>query len=128
MHSFCLECGQHPADGCRNWCGNYTPTTVYRHQTPRARNTDPATSHHAATAVANVTETQQAILEAYRAHGPMTDEELCQRLAVDTQRPVSVSGIRTRRAELVEAGTVHDTQTTRPTATGRAAIVWTANR
>jgi hypothetical protein len=47
---------------------------------------------------------------------------------VDTQRPVSVSGIRTRRAELVEAGTVYDTGETRPTISGRAAIVWDVRR
>lgn len=128
MSNFCLECGQHPADGCRNWCASYTPPTVYRHQTPRARNTDPATSHHAATAVANVTETQQAILEAYRAHGPLIDEDLCRRLADALADPVSVSGVRTRRAELVETGDVHDTGQTRPTISGRAAIVWDVRR
>jgi len=126
MSDLCQECGQHPTEGCRNWCGNYHPTVIYHHTAPRARNTDPATSHQAAATVTNVTDTQQLILEAYKAHGPMTDEELCQQLAVTTQKPVSVSGIRTRRSELVEAGRVYNTTDTRLTATGRAAIVWAA--
>ena len=124
MSNLCHECGQAPSEGHRRWCGNYHPAVIYHNTTPRARNTDPTTSHQAAATVTGVTETQQRILEAYRVNGAMSDEELCQRLAVTTQQPVSVSGIRTRRCELVEAGQVYDTGKTRPTATGRAAIVW----
>ena len=127
MTDLCQECGQYTSEGCRAWCSNAAPpAVVYHYTTPKARTTDPTTSHAAAATVTTttVTETQQRILDAYRAHGPLTDEELCQRLAVETRKPVSVSGIRTRRSELVDAGQVHDTGTTKATATGRAAIVW----
>lgn len=127
MSDLCHDCGQHDTEGCRRWCPNYEPAVIYHHDTPRARVTDPATSHAAAASVTNVTDTQHRILAAYRQHGPMTDEELCQRLAAETGRPVSVSGIRTRRAELVEMGKVHDTDTGKPTTTGRMAIVWNAS-
>jgi len=108
------------------WCDQYRPAVVYSNTTPRARNTDPTTSHQAAASVATdtLTHTQALILEALRAHGPLTDEQLCQRIAEVERKPVSVSGIRTRRSELVTAGCVVDTGERRQTATGRQAIVW----
>ena len=108
------------------WCDQYRPAVVYSNTTPRARNTDPTTSHNAAASVATdtVTRTQAFILEALRAHGPLTDEQLCQRIADVERKPVSVSGIRTRRSELVTAGRVIDTGRRQPTLTGRSAIVW----
>ena len=108
------------------WCDQYRPAVVYSNTTPRARNTDPTTSHNAAASVATdtVTRTQALILEALRAHGPLTDEQLCQRIADVERKPVSVSGIRTRRSELVTAGRVIDTGRRQPTLTGRSAIVW----
>ena len=108
------------------WCDQYRPEVMYKHTTPRARNTDPDTSHQAAASVAidTLTRTQALILEALRAHGPLTDEQLCQRIAEVERKPVSVSGIRTRRSELVTAGRVVDTGERRQTATGRQAIVW----
>ena len=126
MSELCHDCGQYEAEGCRQWCPNYTPPVIYHNSTPRARSTDPATSHHAADALTteSVSATKERILEAYGANGPMTDEELCLRLAVVYDRPVSVSSIRTRRSELVVAGLVFDTGDTRPTCTGRQAIVW----
>ncbi len=108
------------------WCNQYRPEVIYTNTTPRARNTDPTTSHEAAASVAidTLTRTQGLILEALRAHGPLTDEQLCQRIAEVERKPVSVSGIRTRRSELVTAGRVVDTGERRQTATGRQAIVW----
>ena len=54
----------------------------------------------------------------------MSDEQLCMRIADDQQSPVSVSGVRTRRSELVAAGKIVDTGERVPTRTGRQAIVW----
>ena len=71
-----------------------------------------------------INRTQQLIIDTLRNEGPCTDEELCQHIAAATAQPVSVSGIRTRRSELVTAGIVVDTDTGRPTRTGRMAIVW----
>lgn len=122
--SYCLHCGEER--GHLGWCDAYRPEPVYAHTTPRARRTDPTTSHNAAASVATdtVTRTQALILEALRAHGPLTDEQLCQRIADVERQPVSVSGIRTRRSELVTAGRVIDTGRRQPTLTGRSAIVW----
>ena len=108
------------------WCDEYRPKVVYTNTTPRARNSDPTTSHDAAATVTadTVTSTQHRILEALRAGGPMTDEHLCMALADVERQPVSVSGVRTRRSELVAAGHVVDTGRRQPTRTGRTAIVW----
>lgn len=124
MSNLCFECGQYAAEGCRQWCPVRDPQQPARKQKPRARSTDPATSLEAAKTVSNVGKTQQRILCALRAHGPMTDEELCKAIADQEKEPVSVSGIRTRRSELVELGDVYDTGKTRLTVTGRSAIVW----
>jgi len=122
--SYCLHCGEER--GHLGWCDDYRPEPVYAHTTPRARRTDPATSHEAATTVTSstVTRTQGLILEALRAHGPLTDELLCMRLADAQGEPVSVSGVRTRRSELVASGRIVDTGRRQPTRTGRSAIVW----
>ncbi len=108
------------------WCDQYRPEVIYTHTTPRARNTDPSTSHQAAASVATdtVTRTQALILEALRAHGPLTDEQLCQRIAEVERKYLAVSGIRTRRSELVKAGRVVDTGDRQPMLSGRPAIVW----
>ncbi|MCP4743224.1 MAG: hypothetical protein GY871_13525 [Actinomycetales bacterium] len=108
------------------WCNQYRPGVIYSNTTPRARNTDPTTSHQAAASVApdTLTRTQALILEALRAHGPLTDEQLCQRIAQVERKYLAVSGIRTRRSELVKAGRVIDTGDRQPMLSGRPAIVW----
>ena len=108
------------------WCQDYKPEVVYKYTTPRARNTDPVTSHQAAATITRsaVTETQQRIIETLQTHGPLTDEQLCQRIAADLAKPVSVSGVRTRRSELVTDGRVIDTGQREQTRSGRNAIVW----
>lgn len=74
----------------------------------------------------NVTITQGFVLRALRK--PRTDPEL-----IDAYRhlkkapPASESGIRTRRAELVDKGMVHDTGKRSVTPYGRKAIVWSVN-
>ncbi len=108
------------------WCDQYRPAVVYSNTTPRARKTDPTTSHNAAASVATdtLTRTQALILEALRAHGPLTDEQLCQRIAQVERKYLAVSGIRTRRSELVKTGRVIDTGDRQPMLSGRPAIVW----
>ena len=108
------------------WCDQYRPEIIYSNTTPRARNTDPETSHAAAASVTFETLTwmQALVLQTLHTHGPMTDEQLCVRIADDQEEPVSVSGVRTRRSELAAAGMVVDTGKRMPTRTGRQAIVW----
>ena len=119
----CLHCGS-DNDAHMKWCDDYTPAPIYRHT--KARNTDPHTSHAAAASVTQetLTQTQTLVLQTLQTHGPLTDEQLCMRIADDQQQPVSVSGVRTRRSELAAAGRVVDTGTRVPTRTGRQAIVW----
>ena len=47
------------------WCDQYRPEVIYSNTTPRARNTDPTTSHQAAATITRttVTDTQRMILE-----------------------------------------------------------------
>lgn len=93
---------------------------------PHARLTDPNTSHSAASSVQNITETQQAILQLLTLH-PMTDQELVRWYQNQLIAPrASESGIRSRRAELVEQGLVKDTGERKKLESGRSAVVWTA--
>lgn len=60
------------------------------------------------------------VLEYLKHCGPSTDEEMqhYMNLNPSTQRP--------RRIELVRAGLVYDSGQTRPTRSGRSAVVWRA--
>lgn len=89
----------------------------------RARTTDPETSHEAAT-VTNTNALQRRVLVLLMS-GARTDEEL-----LDLHRagwpdtPVSPSGLRSRRAELVRMGYVEFADEHRTTAAGRRTRVW----
>ena len=97
----------------------------------KARATDPETSHEAAASVARISDAQGFILKMLNTHGPLTDEKLW-----DLYHPadiqiyhfihMSISGARSRRAELVKAGLVRDSGERRETRSGRKAIVWEA--
>lgn len=93
----------------------------------RTRSTDPATSHQAAATV-HMNGRHAAVLDSFRRHGPMTDEQLhvaYERDVEDHGVPAqSDSGLRTRRHELVEAGLLVDSGERAPTVAGRDAIVW----
>lgn len=93
---------------------------------PRARSTDPRTSHAAAASVRNVNDRQQAVLNCFRDHpGGLTDEDLEHAYDVGGYGPQQTdSGLRTRRHELVEQGLVRDSGRKGVTAAGRAAVVW----
>ena len=92
-------------------------------KTPRARTTDPKTSHDAAESVQDVTATQDYVLRALRK--PRTDVELLEAYRNFKRAPrASESGLRTRRSELVRQGLVRDSGRRVVLESGRAAIVW----
>lgn len=92
--------------------------------TPKARRTDPATSHAAARSVANLRHSQQVILKLLALEGPKTDEELLYLWNDRIAERISPSGLRTRRSELVDLGLVRDSGERRPLESGRTAIAW----
>ena len=92
-------------------------------RTVRARRTDPVTSHLAADSVDNVTATQAYILRCLKR--PRNDSQLVQAYkAYKTAPRASESGIRSRRAELVDRGLVVDTGRRVRLDSGRYSIVW----
>lgn len=104
--------------------GAYQPT-LFDAEEPRARHTDPETSHEAAASVVDLVKRQAAVWRVLDVAGPMTDEELVE--AYPTHWPClsqAPSGIRTRRAELVTRGLVEWTGRKRPLASGRLAREW----
>jgi len=93
---------------------------------PRARKTDPQTSHDAAESVTNLTQTQATILRVLKR--PRTDAQLVEAYRKLKRAPLaSESGIRSRRAELVEKGLVADSGDRALTPFNRRSIVWCAN-
>lgn len=102
------------------------------HQAPLpfavARAGDPETSWQAADSQTGqrLRDSQRVVLTVMRRYpGGLTDEEL--RAAIDrTGYPISDSGLRTRRSELVRLGRVRDTGFRRVTRAGRHTIVWEA--
>jgi hypothetical protein len=96
---------------------------------PRARNTDPKTSHEAAASVKNLTRTQEYIMLLFKAKCElMTDEQLVawyRWAEANMLAPTaSESGIRSRRAELVREGYLFDSGSREKLKSGRNAIVW----
>jgi len=90
-----------------------------------ARTSDPATSHEAARSVTGIRESQKHVLSVLKEHPEgLIDEELVR--AVRSKVPMSISGVRTRRAELVEMGLVRDSGSVRLTENKRRSIVWRA--
>lgn len=95
---------------------------------PHTRTLDPSTSHQAAASVRNVGKTQQVILKLLTEYA-LADQDLIQfynnRARTDVNVPrASESGIRSRRAELVELGLVKDTGRRQKLDSGRSAIIW----
>lgn len=95
-----------------------------------ARSSDPVTSHEAAASVSvrDVTRTHELILSILSAYGWLTDEQIAQAYTrlIESQgaKPVSPSGLRSRRAELVALGKVKDSGQRGRTASGRASTRW----
>lgn len=88
-----------------------------------ARATDPKTSWDAARSVKDLLLSQQIILGAIIAYGPISDEDIHAAL----KNPMSASGARTRRKELVDKGLVQDSGHRTKTRSGRQTILWEAN-
>lgn len=93
---------------------------------PQARLTDPDTSHAAAASVDNLTRTRSRILDVLRVFGPMTDQQIRSTYLQVYDEPISDSGLRTRRRELVDAGFARDSGQRARLASGRNGIVWAA--
>lgn len=95
---------------------------------PHTRHSDPATSYLAAMSVSNLTSTQSAIMGLFNQFKAMTDEQLLthyRRVTRQGQAPfASESGIRSRRAELVQMGKLEDSGDREKMRSGRQAIVW----
>jgi hypothetical protein len=90
---------------------------------PKARKTDPQTSHDAADSVRNLTDTQLYILQVLSR--PRTDVQLIEAYRKLKRAPnASESGIRSRRSELVRAGKVVDSGVKMVLPSGRMATVW----
>jgi hypothetical protein len=87
-----------------------------------ARRGDPRTSHDAARSLKYVTDAQSSIIDLFREFGPMTDEQVWERLR--GRILISPSGARTRRHELVEAGLLVDSGERARTLANRHTIVW----
>ena len=96
-------------------------TFLDRPQNALARRTDPQTSKDAAKSVRNQSVLQRAIL-ALLGGGGMTDEEIYCRLPGGMH--VTPSGVRGRRAELVDAELVRDSDRRGRTAAGRECVIW----
>jgi hypothetical protein len=90
---------------------------------PRARRTDPSTSHAAAASVGHLRENQARILDILRNNGPMDDEHIY-RAYVNRYARISLSGCRTRRKELVDLGLVVDSGKRSLTQANRKSIIW----
>jgi hypothetical protein len=93
------------------------------------RSTDPATSYAAATSVLDgLTDLQDRVLRLFRRYGPMTQHDLIARYRVDVDggADTAESTIRTRCAELRDAGRLIDSGARACLPSGRQAVVWTA--
>ena len=72
----------------------------------------------------DIRESQKKVLQALLVFGPMTDEEIY--WLVTHKFPMSPSGLRTRRSELVKRGLVVKTDIVRYTYSNRRTAVWKA--
>lgn len=92
----------------------------------KARKSDPATSHEAASTVKNISETQAVIIRLLRITD-MTDDELFLRYYQGAEnglwKHASQPGVRSRRSELVKAGLVRGKGFGK-TKFNRAATIW----
>lgn len=90
---------------------------------PGARRFDPQTSHDAANTVQDVKETQRIIMDMLKL-GPKNDIDIIMAIKYFHGPIASDSGIRSRRAELVQRGLVKDSGVREKLASGRLSIVW----
>lgn len=98
--------------------------SVLGEDSPRARRTDPLTSHEAADS-SNVITPRLWVLMTLTEHGPLADHEIENR-SIREALTYTPQRLRTARAELVEMGMVEATGKFRKTRTGHDANVWAA--
>jgi hypothetical protein len=92
---------------------------------PRARVTDPLTSHQAAASVGNLPDTQFHVYCIVTcAAEPISDQDIYSQYRADIGY-ISASGCRTRRKELCDVGLIRDSGLRAVTESGRATIRWT---
>jgi hypothetical protein len=102
---------------------------------PKARNTDPDTSHEAAASISEdkIRKSQKAVLQLFKDDpSGFTDYEMVhvynELMMMPTQYHLyplqSESGLRTRRKELVEKGLVKDSGRKAKLPSGRKGIIW----
>lgn len=105
---------------------------MYGSNKPRARSTDPYTSHEAAESVDNVSDVQLAILRLFARLGPFSDHGLVHTYQSFTNSgrvpKASESGIRTRRKELQRMRLIEDNGGWVRLESGRKAILWEITR
>lgn len=88
---------------------------------PRARRTDPATSHAAAASMRTEAASQRDRIHAFlKEHGPHTADEL------DGKLDLRVTSAGRRLSELEKEGRAHRLEATKLTRSGRAAHMWAA--
>ena len=91
--------------------------------TPKARTSNPETSHQAAASVKHLTQTKLFVLKALSK--PRHDNEMVRIYrAYKTSPMASDQGIKSRRAELVAEGFVEDSGKRVVLPSGRKSIVW----
>lgn len=87
-----------------------------------ARRSDPYTSHEAAASVSGIRDSQAEVFALF-ADRDLSDEQMIER-AKEVGLRQSVSGLRTRRSELVRLRLLRDTGKTILTESRRHSIVW----
>jgi len=120
MSEWCALHGQ-PRIQCGCPANLFSPPQPEAH----ARRSDPETSHAAAASLSadRLRASQQEVLTIVRLDGPIHDERLVA-IARTVGLAQSVSGLRTRRSELVALGLVKDSGQRVTLRSGRASILW----
>jgi hypothetical protein len=93
---------------------------------PRARKSDPITSHLAADSNGNRAQVQQAVLSLFsnKSFG-LTDEEMTRLYFGSVNCPAThTDSPRKRRSELAGRGVLRDAGIKRPTVSGRQSVAW----
>lgn len=110
---------------------NHVAILIADDEVPTARYSDPSESHKAARSVRSTGPTHRRIMSLFKDKPQMTDSEIKYQWQVrevrDDWPPISDSGLRTRRRELVTAGLLRDSKRRLTTDGGRTTAVWEVN-
>ena len=97
--------------------------TLFGDDSPRARRSDPHTSHEAAD-TNDVSKSIGLVLDILREKGPLADHEIEFHAVFDRHEQFTGQRLRSARAALVELGKVEQSGLYRLTRSNRRAIVW----